>query len=182
LINEAALDNIQTEIGMVFYINPRIKTLDTKKFIGKRILMSFSKDKTHELWQAFMPRRKEIRNIIGTELYCIQVYDSNFNFSNFDLNKNFEKWAAIEVTGFESVPAEMETFTLPGGLYAVFIHKGAASTGPKTYQYIFGTWLPNSIYALDNRPHLDILGEKYRNDDPNSEEEIWVPIKPQNTP
>jgi AraC family transcriptional regulator len=48
---------------------------------------------------------------------------------------------------------------------------------PKTFQYIFGTWLPNSEYVLDNRPHFEILGEKYKNDDPTSEEEIWIPIK-----
>ena len=72
----------------------------------------------------------------------------------------------------------METYILPGGLYAVFLHKGAATTGPKTFQYIFGTWLPESDYSLDIRPHFEILGEKYKNDDPDSEEEIWIPIKP----
>ncbi len=66
----------------------------------------------------------------------------------------------------------------PSGLYAVFIHKGDASTAPKTFEYIFGTWLPNSEYLLDNRPHFEILGEKYKNEDPNSEEEVWIPIKP----
>jgi len=47
----------------------------------------------------------------------------------------------------------------------------------KNLPLYFGTWLPNSEYALDNRPHCDILGKKYKNDDPSSEEEIWVPIK-----
>lgn len=159
-------------------MKPRIEILTEKKFIGKRIIMSFSNDKTKELWRNFMPRRKEIHNNIGTELFCIQVYDHNYDFNNFDLNKEFEKWAAVEVTNFDTVPHEMEHIILIGGLYAVFIHKGGAITGPKTYQYIFGTWLPNSEYALDNRPHFDILGEKYKNDDPSSEEEIWIPIKP----
>jgi AraC family transcriptional regulator len=71
----------------------------------------------------------------------------------------------------------MESFTLKGGLYAVFLHKGAASTGQKTFQYIFEMWLPNSGYLLDNRPHFEILGAKYKNEDPNSEEEVWIPIK-----
>jgi AraC family transcriptional regulator len=39
-------------------------------------------------------------------------------------------------------------------------------------------WLPNSAYALDDRPHFEALGEQYKNNDPNSEEEIWIPIKP----
>jgi AraC family transcriptional regulator len=42
------------------------------------------------------------------------------------------------------IPEGMETLVLPAGLYAVFIHKGPASTGPATYQYIFETWLPGA--------------------------------------
>jgi AraC family transcriptional regulator len=64
------------------------------------------------------------------------------------------------------------------GLYAVFLYKGAASAAAPFYQYIFQTWFPNSEYLLDNRPHFEILGEKYKNNDPASEEEIWIPIKP----
>jgi AraC family transcriptional regulator len=157
-------------------MKPRIETLTEKKLIGKRMIMSFSNNKTFELWRSFMPRRKEIKNNIGTELYSIEVYAPLY-FNNFNPNAEFEKWAAIEVADFETIPNEMETITLPDGLYAVFVHKGPASTGPKTYQYIFGTWLPNSDFLLDNRPHFARMGEKYKNEDPNSEEEIWIPIK-----
>jgi AraC family transcriptional regulator len=43
--------------------------------------------------------------------------------------------------------------------------------------YIFNTWLPKSGYQLDRRPHFEILGEKYKNNNPDSEEEIWIPIQ-----
>lgn len=158
-------------------MNPEIKILPEKKLIGKRMQMTLSDNKTNELWKSFMPSRKEIKNNITTELFSIQVYNKSFDFTKFDLNTPFEKWAAIEVSDFITIPNGMESYTLPNGLYAVFIHIGAASTGAKTFQYIFGTWLPNSIYTLDNRPHFEILGEKYKNDDANSEEEIWIPIK-----
>jgi AraC family transcriptional regulator len=159
-----------------FNMEPRIEILNGKRFIGKRMIMSLSGNKTVELWKSFMPRRKEIKNNIGTDLYSMQVYGHSY-FNNFNPNAEFEKWAAIEVTDFDTVPDEMETITLPAGLYAVFLHKGVVSTGPKTFQYIFGTWLPNSGYTLDNRPHFEILGEKYKNEDPSSEEEIWIPVK-----
>ena len=70
----------------------------------------------------------------------------------------------------------METFTLNGGEYAVFDYKGSSNDG-SIFQYIFMTWLPNSEYQLDNRPHFEVLGEKYKNNDPTTEEEIWIPIK-----
>jgi AraC family transcriptional regulator len=106
-------------------LKPRIETLPEKKFIGKRIKMSFSDNKTRELWSSFMPRRKEIKNNIGSELYSIEVYEPLY-FNNFNPEKEFDKWAAVEVIDFETVPDDMETLTSPGGLYAVFIHKGSA--------------------------------------------------------
>jgi AraC family transcriptional regulator len=156
---------------------PRIELLSEKKLIGKRLQMSLADNRTGELWKRFMQGRKEISSNVSTDLISMQVYGSSFDFGKFDPHAVFEKWAAVEVTDFDVVPLEMETFTLPGGLYAVFVHKGAASTGPKTFHYIFGTWLPNSGYMPDNRPHFEILGDKYKNDDPESEEEIWIPIK-----
>lgn len=124
-----------------------------------------------------MPRRKEIENNLTSDLFSIQIFPDSFDFSFGNLNAEFEKWAAVEVADFETVPNEMEALILDGGLYAVFEYKGLSSD-PKIFQYIFGTWMPNSEeYELDNRPHFEILGEKYRNNDPNSEEEIWIPIR-----
>ena len=158
-------------------MNPRIEILPDKKLIGKRIKTTFADNKTNELWKSFMPRRKEIRNTLTTELFSLQEYGKSFNFRNFNQYALFEKWAAVEVVNFDIIPPEMETYTLTGGLYAVFIHKGAANTGEKTFRYIFETWLPNSDYTLDHRAHFEILGEKYKHEDPNSEEEVWIPIK-----
>jgi AraC family transcriptional regulator len=149
-----------------------------KKLIGKRMTMTFSDNRTGELWRSFMTHKKEILNTLGGDLYSLQVYDPSMDFKEFDLNKPFEKWAAAEVSDFEGVPAGMETFTLPEGLYAVFHYKGAASSGADAFRYIFGQWLPDSGYHLDIRPHFEILGEKYKNDDPDSEEEIWIPVTP----
>ncbi len=156
-------------------MEPRIETLAEKKLIGKKLMMSLANNKTADLWRSFMPKRKEIQNPINSELYSIQVYDHSY-FDNFNPGKVFEKWTAIEVANFDTIPHEMETFILPTGLYAVFLYKGL-STDTRIFQYIYTTWLPNSNYLLDNRPHFEILGEKYKNGDANSEEEIWIPIK-----
>jgi AraC family transcriptional regulator len=155
----------------------RIVTLSAKKLVGMHLKMNLANNKTFELWSGFMPKRKEIKNCISNDLISMQVYDSAYNFEKFDINAFFVKWAAVEVTNFENIPNGMESFVLEGGLYAVFDYKGNASNAVQTFQYIFQTWLPNSNYKLDNRPHFELLGAKYKNNDPNSEEEIWIPIK-----
>jgi AraC family transcriptional regulator len=156
-------------------MEPRIEILKEKKLIGKHIVMSLADNKTGELWRYFMPRRKEITNNLTSDLISMAVYTPT-HFTDFKPTHELKKWAAIEVLDFDSVPKDMETFTLKGGLYVVFDYKGS-SNDISVFQYIFGTWLPNSDYILDDRPHFEVLGDKYKNADPNSEEEIWIPIK-----
>ena len=156
-------------------MKPRIENLVEKKLVGKCLTMSLVKNRTAELWQSFMPIKNQISNKVSNELISLQVYKPSY-FTNFNPTLEFEKWATVEVTSFEMLPSEMETFTLMGGLYAVFHYVGS-SNDPSIFQYIYGTWLPNSDYTLDDRPHFELLGDKYKNNDPTSEEEIWVPIK-----
>jgi AraC family transcriptional regulator len=158
-------------------MQPRIESLPEKKLIGQKMKMSLSENKTAELWRSFMPRIKKITNNVGIELYSVEVYGSRF-FEQFDPNIEFEKWAAVEVTDFSMIPNEMAEIILPGGLYAIFLYKGPASGAFKMYEYIFGTWLPVSDFLVDDRPHFAVMGDKYKNEDPGSEEELCIPIKP----
>jgi len=160
-------------------MTPRIETSNEKKLVGKRLTMSFAGYKVGELWRSFSPRRKEITNNLSNDLISLAVYKPT-HFADFKLTNEFERWATVEVSDFDNVPNEMETFILPSGLYAVFDYKGL-STDNSIFQYILGTWLPGSDYVLDNRPHFEVLGEKYKNNDPTSEEEIWIPIRLKNT-
>lgn len=164
-----------TSITSMETITPRIEDLSKKNLVGKRLTMSLADNRTGELWKSFMIRRKEIINTLNDDLISLQVYPPT-HFIHFKPSNEFEKWATVEVANFDHVPGEMETFTLTGGLYAVFNYNGL-SNDPRIFQYIFGTWLPGSAYELDNRPHFEVLGSKYKNNDASSEEEIWIPVK-----
>jgi AraC family transcriptional regulator len=155
-------------------MKPRIEKLKPMKLIGIHMEMSLSNNKTGELWQQFMPRRAEVKNRTTADFISMQNYGEGWNFSPTAI---FEKWATVEVTSFDEVPPKMETYLLEGGEYAVFIHQGLASEAPKAMQYIFGQWLPESKYILDDREHFEVLPEGYSPLDPQAKEEIWVPIK-----
>jgi AraC family transcriptional regulator len=155
---------------------PKLELLPQKILVGKQLRMSLVANRTRELWQNFMPRRKEIVNAVNDYLYSLEEYNTHF-FDHFDPAAEFVKWAAVEVSDADQLPADMQALVMPSGLYAVFTHKGPASKGFETYDYIFRTWLPSSGYQIDNRPHFALMGEKYKNDDPASEEEIWIPVR-----
>lgn len=153
-------------------LNPQIITLPETKLVGIAREMSLMENQTKELWQDFMPQRNTIQNRIGNDFYSIQLYDKDY-FNTFNPSNIFKKWAAVPVAHFSFVPNTMDTIVIPKGLYAVFEHKGNSTT---IFEKIFTEWLPNSNYFLDHRPHFEVLGSKYKNNDPNSEEQIWIPI------
>ncbi|MBL4676343.1 MAG: GyrI-like domain-containing protein [Mucilaginibacter sp.] len=158
-------------------MKPRLLEIGAKKLIGTKVTMSFVNDKTRELWQTFMPKRNAIKNRVDDDLICMQVYSTPPVLENFDPTAVFQKWAAAEVTDLSDVPNGMKTFEIPGGLYAVFDYKGRALDFAPTFRYIFTEWLPQSAYEVDERPHFEILGAKYKNNEPDSEEEIWIPVR-----
>ena len=155
----------------------RTETIAEKQLIGHRRTMSLAANTTPELWREFMQQRATLPAPIGGVLYSLQIYPAAY-FADFHPERPFEKWATLEAIEISDLVAGFEKLALPGGLYAVFLHQGPASEGPATFRYIFGTWLPASGYTLDDRPHFEVLGAKYKNEGPDSEEEIWIPIRP----
>lgn len=156
-------------------MQPKIEHIERKFIIGMRRNMSLAANATAELWRNFRPNVHAIEGRLDQDFISLQNYPAGY-FANFNPQANFEKWAGVLVSQHENIPQNMETFCIPEGQYAVFHYKGSSADN-RIFEYIFGEWLPNSGYELDDRPHFEILGAKYKNNDPESEEEIWIPIK-----
>ena len=145
---------------------PKVTYRAPTLLIGKRMAMSFAHNRTAELWQRFAPRRHELTQSAGTDF-----------FRTFDPQCTFEKWAALAVTDHDSVPNGMDTLVLPAGRYAVFRYRGDGSDAALFYQRIYAEWLPQAGLELADRPHFAMMGDQYRHGDPDSEEDIWIPIQ-----
>jgi AraC family transcriptional regulator len=157
-------------------MTPKIVSIPVKKLIGYSIEMSLLDNQTQTIWQLFMPRLKEIKNAVSADLFSLQNYPDDY-FTNFTPETIFTKWAAVEVKNFENIPEGFEKLEIPSGKYAVFLHKGNTEMFAKTAQYIYTEWLPNSGFQLDNKPHFEVLGDNYLgHENPESEEEVWIPI------
>ncbi|WP_439151291.1 GyrI-like domain-containing protein [Winogradskyella sp.] len=155
-------------------MQPKIVTIQGKTVIGVKSSMTHGAyENIMNLWKQFMPRKKELSNTINSDLIAIQEYS---DFNNMALP--FTIWACAEVENANVIPEGFESLIIPEGLYAVFLQKGM--NGSSKYQRIVSEWLPNSRYTIDNRPHFQIMGDKYKNGSPDSEEDFYVPIKPKN--
>lgn len=155
---------------------PVIRHITEKTLAGLSVEMSLAANRTGELWQRFMVRRAAIQHPVSPDLYSLQSYPSDY-FSRFDPARPFMKRALIEVSAETTVPESFEHYILPAGLYAVFRHKGL-QTDTSLFTYIFTEWLPGSTYTLDDRPHFERLGPTYKQGSAESEEDIYIPVKP----
>lgn len=162
-------------------MEPRLATLPPTRLVGMRLRMTLAGDRTPELWRRFMPCRREVRGRVEGRYISMAVRDPDPRGERpglLPMDEPFDRWAAVEVEGDGGVPEGMESHLRSGGLYAVFLHRGPASAAPRTWGHIFGTWLPGSEFEVDDREHFEVLPEGYRPDDPEAEEEVWIPVRP----
>ena len=131
---------------------------------------------TPQLARQFMPRLDEIKSRKDTFTLSLQNYNY-FDFKTFNPNETFDKWVGIEVTSLEDVPEKMKTLTITSGRYLVIDFKGSIPDFITFWQNMHSTWLPNSEFELDDRPHFERLPPSYNPMQPINEEEIWIPIK-----
>ncbi len=154
---------------------PTIQLHPAITVIGRCQAMTFANDLSVVLWQGFMPRRHEITNRLGDDLYSVQIYPEAFDFG---MHTTFTKWATVPVNCGVAIPEGMEVLEIPEGLYAVFTYHGIPAHAGPFFRRIFTEWLPASAYVLDDRPHFEILGSLYKHNDSSSEETVWIPVKP----
>ncbi|KFC24426.1 hypothetical protein IO90_03795 [Chryseobacterium sp. FH1] len=146
--------------------------IEPKKLVGFGITTSFQEDKTPIVWRKFMMRRNEIANRISDQLFSLQIYPESFT-----PNQSFTKYALAEVSDFDNIPSDFESFQLASGKYLVFNYQGKTENGPKIFSYIFQNFIPENQFEVDDRPHFEIFGDDYDPNSDSAEEEIWIPIK-----
>ena len=156
----------------------KIETLPELKMLGFCSAMTLEKNAilTKALWQKFMKVYIAANGSIRHDLFSIQLFDKAIDYNNINANTTFVKWAAAESSRFKNRPNSMGTIVIPQGKYAVFNHFGPASTFYKTIDFIHKEWLPNSKFVIDARPHFEVLGKKYKPNNSDSEETIWIPV------
>jgi predicted transcriptional regulator YdeE len=80
---------------------------------------------------------------------------------NMEPGKPFDYMAGAGVSAFEEIPEDLIAETFPGGLYCVVQRRGMIDEIGKAFQYVHGSWLPNSEYeygpGVEFRIRMEIL-------------------------
>jgi len=147
-----------------------------KKLCGKTIQTTIAAQETSKLWRPFREAIKKKLDLAPNLFYSISRYGVELAKGEFTIDGEFEKCAAIEAS-LSNCPTGFEEVILDGGLYAVFLHRGAADGFPATMQEFLQHWLPKSDYILDSRNHFETFDQRYDPFSSRSVETIYIPLK-----
>ena len=129
-----------------------------------------------EAWGAvcrFAYSRRLVNKADGSEFIGISYDDPNVTAED---KLRYE--ACITVKPGVKAEGEVGVKQLEGGKFAMFLHKGPYENFTKTYEEIFGRWLPASGAKLRDRPSFELyLNSPDRTRPENLRTEIYVPIE-----
>ncbi len=150
-----------------------MRTLKTKNVLRVRKRGDYTHSAA-EAWGALMPFMYGNR-LMGGDIERFGVSHDDPSVTEPD---NIRYDACVTCDQKVALEGEVCWDKVEGGLYAVFMHKGAYENLGDTYQQIFQHWLPESGYQLKESPLFD----KYLNRDPrktkpeNLKTEIHIPV------
>lgn len=125
-----------------------------------------------EMWdKVLIPRLDEIKRVNQMVTYGVCDFDSSLP------NGGFRYLGGAEVASPEDCPPGMHLWRVPAGKYAIFKHIGSLETLSKTYELIYNTWMPKSVYKRANRPDLEVYNEEFHDFSPDSVLYLWVPVE-----
>ena len=151
----------------------KIVQKEAMTIVGMQIRSSLKNNEVPQLWTKFSPRENEIQHVINPSNF----WGISFDYEQKKDDMEFSYIAGKEVTSTEDIPDGMTFIELPNQTYAVFTHKGSLDHLTKTYNYIYGIWLPKSKYKSDeSAPELELYDERFQFGLPTSEMDIYVPI------
>lgn len=148
-------------------------TLEKSTFLGFPTETSLLEDQTALVFKQLMIWRKDSEEHRAQPVYDIKVYPEAY-FSSFNPSRSFTKWAAVLQKDKMQVE-ELQSYVVDKGLYLCFTCEGHVSA--QFFQELYSSWLPQSEYELDDRPHFDKLWPDPAQRGAVIKEEIYIPVK-----
>lgn len=154
---------------------PEFMMLKETKVAGLRGTTSLSDNRLPGLWAEFLRLQKDLFAAPGPGYGICETQQTAYTKDGDVL---FAVLVGSPVRDFAGLPPGLDKKVLRAGRYAVFTHRGTFANLFKTYQYIFGTWLPAAKVALDDREDFEVYEREVRSfDDPNNEVKIFIPVR-----
>jgi len=156
-----------TVVGMVYYGNPFWdgEAAPEQNEIGK-------------LWTRFSTycdsHPEALKHLVDAKI----GWELHIGTDEYEETKEYCVMVGVEVAKLEDLPAPIFAKVLPAGQYAVFTLKGEQMIG-NWGDAIYEQWLPSSVYEEAYSCTIERYDEGHFKGwgDPESEMEVWVPVR-----
>lgn len=155
--------------------SPEILMLEEREMAGIRGTTSLFHNQLPGLWKQFLRIHKDLCGSAGIGYSICETQQTSYTE---DGDVSFSVFLGIPVNGYAGLPRTLVRKTLSAGRYAVFTHRGTFANLPKTYQYIFETWLPAAKEELDGREDFEVYEHPVSSfGSPDNEVKIFIPVR-----
>lgn len=153
---------------------PTVVELPERLMVGLEYIGKNQNGEIPALWAAFNRREGEVRSRIATDT-AIGLCGS---VENPKEECEFSYVAGFFVDRADDLPPGMVARKVPAGQYLVFTHEGGPEVLGKSYEYIWGTYLPNSAYQPAGSHDYELYDERFNAASPTWVMEIHIPVRP----
>ncbi|MCB8921496.1 MAG: AraC family transcriptional regulator [Ardenticatenaceae bacterium] len=122
-----------------------------------------------QMWGEFMKHTEEFERVINPTV-CYGACDHVNETTGV-----FDYLAAFEVNSEAAAPKGMDRWDIPANEYAVFTC--TLPTIHAAFDYIYGTWLPQSGYKRAPGAEFELYDESFEVNDPDSPLYLYIPVK-----
>ncbi|MEJ2757388.1 MAG: MerR family transcriptional regulator [Anaerolineales bacterium] len=169
--NESSDHRIKKRKPMeVTQMEPKIVSKPAFTVVGLEYFGKNENDEIKAMWDTeCIDLEKEIQHTVQTPILewfgvCGEMDDQG----------NFRYLAAVEVTTAKDLPEGMSSWDVPEQTYVVV--PCTIPTIGNAYEFIHGTWLPQSGYKRAPGPDFELYDETFDSNNPDSTLYIYVPI------
>ena len=154
--------------------DPQILELAERLMVGLEYIGKNEHGEIPALWAAFNRRGGEVQNRVAAG----QAIGLCGMVENPKVEGEFSYVAGYFVSRADDLPAGMVARKVPAGLYAVFTHEGDPEALGKSYEYIWGTWMPQAAYQPAGHHDYELYDERFDADSATWVLEIHIPVRP----
>ena len=154
---------------------PKIVSKNEFMVIGMQYIGKNEHGEITKMWQEFMPRLKEIKNL------TLDKESGDACYGLCYMPKGTEKGvieyiACFPVSSLEHIPVGMIGRIVPPQTYAVTEAYGVKDIG-EAYNFLINEWMPLSGYKAGEGPDFELYTKNFNPEDPESVFYVYFPVK-----
>lgn len=156
----------------------RFETIEAIPLLGIRFENAMETQSMDNIWQIWSSLRPQLPQAASGPDYGVFYYGANFDPES---ETGYYYMVGKQCAGLDTASEEWVSHSIPGGIYAVFDYTGTLSDKERTYNYIYGEWIPKNKAVPLMQDSFELYIKEYQ---PGAEEihiEIWIPLQTEPT-